>query len=54
LDPAALGDLFLRQAQPFAGLPQILAQVPHAQDRPACAGEAPCKILQVPVSSNNP
>jgi hypothetical protein len=46
LDPAAFGDLFLSQTESFTGLPQILAQVPHAQDRPACEREAPCKILQ--------
>jgi hypothetical protein len=53
LDAAALGDLFLGQAESFTGLPQILPEVAHAEDRPACGGEAPCKILQVAVVSQS-
>jgi hypothetical protein len=50
LNAAAFGDLFLRQAESFTGLPQILPEIAHAEDRPACGGEAPCKILQVAVT----
>ena len=35
LDATAFGDLFLRQPESFTSLPQILAQIPHAEDRPA-------------------
>ena len=34
LDAAAFCDLFLRQAEPFAGRPQVLAEVAHVEDRP--------------------
>ena len=50
LDAAAVGDLLLRQVEAFTRLPQVLAQIPHREDRAACRGKAPCKILQVQVA----
>lgn len=54
LDAAPLGDLFLRQPESFSGLPKVLAQIPHMDNRPGCGSEAPCKILQVALIFETP